>query len=229
MEDKVQLYGVWFGSPSPTKRAELALKLKGIPYEFIQEDVSNKSDMLLHFNPVHKKLPVLVHNGRPIAESHIIIEYIDEVWGHAPRLVPLDPYERAKVRFWAQFFDQKISARKLVLSEGEELKKVVAEYKENQSILEEGLKRDFGGKGPFFNGETPGFLDIVIGAIACSYRAIEEIAGAKLIDPEMHPFYFSWVTAMENHPVVKTTIPPHDNLIDYICAYKAKVLQSTKA
>nr|DAD18886.1 TPA_asm: hypothetical protein HUJ06_020349 [Nelumbo nucifera] len=30
--------------------------------------------------PVYKKIPVLIHNGKPICKSIIIIQYIDEVW-----------------------------------------------------------------------------------------------------------------------------------------------------
>lgn len=103
--DQVQLLGYW-GGPFPL-RVKWALKLKEIDYEYVEEHLPEKSPMLLQYNPVHKKVPVLVHNGKPLAESLVILEYIDEVWKHNP-LLPLDPYQRAKARFWAKFGDEKV-------------------------------------------------------------------------------------------------------------------------
>ncbi|RVW63463.1 putative glutathione S-transferase [Vitis vinifera] len=61
-------------------RVRVALAEKGLKYEYREEDLWNKSPLLLEMNPVHKKIPVLIHNGKPICESLIIVQYIDEVW-----------------------------------------------------------------------------------------------------------------------------------------------------
>ncbi|XP_050236731.1 glutathione S-transferase U7-like, partial [Mercurialis annua] len=101
---EVNLLGTWAGGYS--QRIELALKLKGIQYEFIEEDLLNKSSLLLNSNPVHQKIPVLIHNGKPIAESLIILEYIEETWENYP-ILPKDHHDRATARFWAKFVDEK--------------------------------------------------------------------------------------------------------------------------
>ncbi|KAK6916243.1 Glutathione S-transferase, N-terminal [Dillenia turbinata] len=88
------------------KRVEVALKIKSIPYEWVEKDLKNKSDLLIKYNPIHRKVPVLVHNGKPISESLVILEYIDETWTNSPRFMPSDPYKRSKLRFWANFIDQ---------------------------------------------------------------------------------------------------------------------------
>eukprot|EP00091_Calanus_sinicus_P015992 TRINITY_DN35144_c0_g1_i1.p1 TRINITY_DN35144_c0_g1~~TRINITY_DN35144_c0_g1_i1.p1 ORF type:complete len:157 (-),score=23.91 TRINITY_DN35144_c0_g1_i1:2-433(-) len=106
MGDEVILLDFWpsmFGM-----RLRVALAEKGVNYEYKEEDLSNKSALLLKMNPVHKKIPVLIHNGKPVCESLIAVQYVDEVWKDKAPLLPSDPYQRAQARFWADYVDKKL-------------------------------------------------------------------------------------------------------------------------
>jgi len=108
-EGQVKLLG---SSLSPfVLRVCIALALKGIDYELIEEYPQiYKSELLLQSNPVHKKVPVLIHKGNPVCESMIIVQYIDEAWDtKAPFFMPKHPYDRSVIRFWAAFVDDKVT------------------------------------------------------------------------------------------------------------------------
>ncbi|KAI5571856.1 hypothetical protein BDE02_11G123100 [Populus trichocarpa] len=79
MADEVTLLNFW-ASPFGI-RVKIALAEKEVKYEYSEQDLMNgKSDLLLQMNPVYKKIPVLVHRGKPVCESLIIVQYIDDVW-----------------------------------------------------------------------------------------------------------------------------------------------------
>jgi glutathione S-transferase len=106
MADEVILLNFW---PSPYgMRVLIALEEKGIKYVNKEEDFSNKSPLLLQMNPIHKKIPVLIHNGKSICESLNIVEYIDEVWHDPSPFLPSDPYQRSQAKFWANYVDTKV-------------------------------------------------------------------------------------------------------------------------
>lgn len=106
MGEEVKLYGFW--SSPYSRRVELALRMKGVEFNYFEEDLLNKkSPSLLKYNPVHQKVPAFVHNERAIAESLVILEYIDDTWKNCP-IMPEDPFERAQARFWASFIDDKV-------------------------------------------------------------------------------------------------------------------------
>ncbi|KAL6181610.1 hypothetical protein ACLB2K_048261 [Fragaria x ananassa] len=230
-QNKVILYGTWF-SPY-AKMVEVALKVKGIPYEYVEEDLGNKSPMLLKLNPIHKKVPVLVHNGKAIVESLVIIEYMDETWKTGPRLLPEDPYKRSQFRFWASYMHQVFEAlTEVVTTSGEAQEKAVKETFEQLYLLEEGLKGLFpegivSSDGEFSNGKL---LELVMFSCFGTYEeGLQEVLGIDVIDPEKTPLLFSCISALMEIPALKESCNPHENMVAFLKSYREDALKSATA
>ncbi|XP_062095442.1 probable glutathione S-transferase [Humulus lupulus] len=205
MGDEVKLYGVRRSAYS--NRVDVALKLKGVEYKYYEEDLKNKSGSLLKYNPIHKKIPAFVHNEKPLAESLVILEYIDETWNTHPFL-PQHPYERAQARFWSRFIDDKVGPTTLkVLWVKEERKKALEEVTEYLEFLEKELK------GKYFGGESIGMVDIVGNFIAQWIPALQELVGVEILTEEKFPKLCKWSHDFATHPVIKEASPSKEELI----------------
>jgi len=59
-------------------------------------------------NP-NQLVPTLVHRGRPVIESNVICEYLDDIQPD-PALRPADAYARARMRLWTKQLDEGVHA-----------------------------------------------------------------------------------------------------------------------
>ena len=98
------LYGHLFSSY--TQKVLIALYENGTPFEFrgIGPDTPQHSAEWLRRWPIGK-FPLLVDGERNIAETSIIIEYLQLVHPGPMRLLPADPMAALEVRFLDRFFD----------------------------------------------------------------------------------------------------------------------------
>ncbi|XP_023763952.1 probable glutathione S-transferase [Lactuca sativa] len=137
-------------------KVRIALAEKGVSYEYREEDLTDKSQLLLEMNPIHKKIPVLIHNGKPICESNIIFEYIDEVWKDKAPLLPSDTYGRARARFLVDFIEKVYHNGRILVykAKGEEHETARKEFIDTLKLIEGEL-----GDKPYFGGESFGYVD----------------------------------------------------------------------
>eukprot|EP00252_Welwitschia_mirabilis_P004854 TRINITY_DN1517_c0_g1_i2.p1 TRINITY_DN1517_c0_g1~~TRINITY_DN1517_c0_g1_i2.p1 ORF type:complete len:229 (-),score=16.79 TRINITY_DN1517_c0_g1_i2:282-968(-) len=191
-------------------RVMLSFNLKGIPYDFVEENLMNKSEFLLKSNPIYKKVPVLIHDGKPICESQVILQYVEEAWPSSRHpLLPADPYERALARFWAAFIDDKLgdSLRRTFMNPDKELqKKAVEDVQQNFGHLEEALKTTFGGKA-YFGGSKVGYVDVVLGSLYAIIKATENIGNVVFIDDSKTPLLNAWLKRFAETEGVKGLLP----------------------
>ncbi|CAN6198230.1 unnamed protein product [Urochloa humidicola] len=230
---EVKLYGAWGSAHAAMARNALALK--GVAYEYVEEDLDDKSEALLRLNPVHGgKVPVLVvDGGHALAESLVILEYVDEAWpGRPPALLPQgDPRARAAARFWARFFHDEVSplSRAVVLADAAAERAALAwEVKARIAVMEAGIAHDFPHRrgagcsededvdeGPFVHGRSPGLLDVVLGSCAAGTRVLAAVSGVEIVEPREMPRVHASVAAFDelaaeprNRLLTRPTHPP---------------------
>ncbi|GKV22750.1 hypothetical protein SLEP1_g32583 [Rubroshorea leprosula] len=212
----VKLLGAW---TSPfVMRARIALNIKSVDYEYQEENwLVSKSELLLKSNPIHKKVPVLIHADNPICESLIIVQYIDEVWSSGPSILPSDPYDRATSRFWSAYIDDKWFPPMIafLFAQEEDAKKAaIAQMEESLVPLEEAFGKCSKGKA-FFGGDRIGFLDIAFGCFLGWLRVIEKVGGIELLNETKTPSLLKWAERFSSDTAVKELIPDTDKLAEF--------------
>ncbi|KAF8698475.1 hypothetical protein HU200_035215 [Digitaria exilis] len=222
--DELKLLGMW-ASPF-VLRVKLALSFKGLSYEYVEENLRDKSELLLKSSPVQKKVPVLIHNGKPICESQIIVQYLDEVYSTTgPSFLPVDPYERAMARFWAAFIDDKFLASWLKAGRGKTEHEKAEGLRETFAAvetLERAFKECSKGK-PFFGGDSVGYLDIALGALVAWMRTAEVRHGIRLFDASRSPLLEKWVERFGKLEEVVRVMPDIDRLVEHAKLREAEV------
>jgi len=85
----------------------LALMEKGVAFDSHYLDLlefDQHKPGYLAINPLGT-IPAMTHRGRVLTESTAIMEYVDEAFD-GPALMPADPVDRWRVRWWMKFMDQ---------------------------------------------------------------------------------------------------------------------------
>ena len=85
----------------------LALMEKGVAFHSHYLDLLSFDQLQPEYLAVNPQgtIPAMLHGERVLTESTAIMEYVDEVF-EGPRLMPADPRDRWRVRWWMKLMDQ---------------------------------------------------------------------------------------------------------------------------
>jgi glutathione S-transferase len=85
-------------------KAKLALLEKGIPFSEDYVKTHSHAEDVLSCSPLGK-VPFLKTPHGALCESQVIVDYLEAAYPDAPRLIPADPYQAAKVRELISYVD----------------------------------------------------------------------------------------------------------------------------
>jgi glutathione S-transferase len=101
----LELYN--FAESTCSQKVSLCLAEKQLDFIDYRVDYAKREQLApwyLKLNP-NGVVPTLVHDGRPVIESSVIVEYLDDVFP-TPALAPEHPLDRAAMRAWLRFIDE---------------------------------------------------------------------------------------------------------------------------
>ena len=86
------------------RKVRAVLAEKNVAYELVPQNPFDKSEEFLRRSPLGRIPTLEDEQGRPLADSSVIAEYLEERFPDPP-LFPTDPYDRARVRWFDEYAD----------------------------------------------------------------------------------------------------------------------------
>ncbi|KAI0050796.1 glutathione S-transferase [Auriscalpium vulgare] len=166
-------YSGWF-CPY-VQRTWIALEEKGIAYEYKEVDPYRKEKHFLDINP-KGLVPAVEYHGKPLYESLILCEFLEDAFPSTPRLLPADPFARAHSRLWMDHISKAIASAFIRLLQAQDPDKQTAalqEYYKALRILADQVKA------PYFGGEDWGLVDTAVAPWIARDFVVEKHRGFK--------------------------------------------------
>jgi glutathione S-transferase len=182
---------------------------KGVPHGVRFIDLANKPAWFLAVSPMGR-VPVLLVDGRPVFESMIINELIEELHPE-PTLLPGSPIDRAEARSWIVFANDAVmppSFQAMVAlaggSAGDALAKPLAAVEDALGKLEAQVAR---GGGPWFGGKAFTLVDAAYAPFLRRWRAAEGWRDPAAGTLARFPAVSAWADALLERPSVRDATP----------------------
>jgi glutathione S-transferase len=182
------------------QRAVIALKEKGVDFERIDIDLSDKPDWFLKISPLGK-VPVLKVGDDVIFESAVIAEFLEDTV--SPSLHPADPVRRADHRAWIEFAS-------VVLSDIWEFYTATSEevFERKRKDLVQRFERLEAkvAAAPWFDGETFHLVDAAFGPVFRYFDVFDQIEDFGILKGK--PKVARWRKALKERPSVASAVKP---------------------
>jgi glutathione S-transferase len=180
------------------QRAVIALTEKGVAFERIDIDLSNKPDWFAAISPLGKT-PVLLVGDTGIFESAVILEYLEET--EPKPLHPADPLRRAEHRAWIEFGSTVLNDIAGIYAAPDE-----ATFKTKTSQLEQRFARLEArvAAAPWFDGESFSLVDAVFAPVFRYFDVFDEIADFGILAGK--PKLKRWRDSLAARPSVRTAV-----------------------
>jgi glutathione S-transferase len=191
------------------ERSRIVLLEKRVPHEVEFIDLANKPAWFLAVSPMGR-VPVLLVDDRPIFESMVINELIEELHPE-PSLLPGGPVARAEARGWIVFANDVVMPASFAAmlaraggAGGSELARPLGTIRDALGKVEAQAAR---GGGPFFAGDAFTLVDAAYAPFLRRWRTAEGWGPPEERLLPAFPAVSAWAEALAERPSVRDAEP----------------------
>jgi len=191
------------------RRVAIAMRLYGLAFDHKPWSTFGDADKIAPYNPLRRVPTLVLDSGEALIESHIILDYLDELVGEAKAMIPPHGAERRRhLRICALatgLGDKSVSLVYESVLRKEQLKLWVERCEAQVSGALDVLEQERAAvKTPYWFGERIGHSDI---AVACVLRFTTE-AHPHLYNATRYPALSAHAARCEALPPFKEIVQP---------------------
>jgi len=187
-------------SPYARKARIVALE-KNIPLELVDENLTQKSKLLLDTNALGKIPTLILDNGETIMDSPVICQYLDSL-NDKPILIPRDGHERFHTLRWEAIADGLADVAIVVYMEK------IRHPNDFNAPFVAAQEETIGRTLAFMDKNFRELNDLSLAPIAAvSGVGYAQFRLSYLIDGNKYPNLMAWFAEFSKRPSVQSTVP----------------------
>lgn len=196
-------------SASPFVRKVLvALKVKNLPYEQIQQMPFTRDEAYLKINPLGK-IPTLQEGDLTICDSTVICEYLEETCPEPP-LYPANPADRARARWYEELGGTRVAELAAGIFFQRFMRPMVLKQETDEALVEKIVTRQLPPILDYMEAQVPGegflFGDFMMADLALMSPFVNAGYAGYEPDPARWPRFTDFIARVKAVPVVNEVL-----------------------
>jgi glutathione S-transferase len=192
-------------SASPFVRKVLvALKIKNLPYEQIQQMPFTRDTEYLRINPLGK-IPTLQEGDLTICDSTVICEYLEDTCPE-PALYPADPADRARARWYEELGGTRVAELAAGIFFQRFMRPMVLKQETDEELVEKIINKQLPPILDYLEDQVPeqGFVfgEFMIADLGLMSPFVNAGYAGYEPDPGRWPRFSGFIARIKAHPVV---------------------------
>ncbi len=195
------------GSPF-VRKVQVALALKGLPYEQIQQIPFTKDPEYRKINPLGK-IPTLQDGDLIICDSTVICEYLEEAYPQTP-LYPSNSADRARARWLEELGGSRVAELAAGIFFQRFMRPMVLKQEPDEVLVTKIMEKQLPPILDYLEAQVPGsgfiFGDFMMADMSLMSPFVNASYAGYDIDAQRWPVFADFIARVKAYPVVSSVL-----------------------